>query len=241
MEPGKERRIEGMRLVGIVGALCIVAAPALASPVVYTFDVTAGSVVLNIVGQGSTGGGLAGSFDMVIYQSDCHIGPSDTFQLTSAGLVSTSTMKLSLAGLATATLTPLSARFLDFAGVAGGPEAIGHVEPTPVEYPTDVYVEATVLVTGLTTTTFSTKTWAKSLLPFIVGIQNSAMRSDIFSVLVGGTFGYQVGIPDISLTITLDLIVNIEGTAHVVPDPALGGLTAMGLAGAGAWLRRRCS
>ena len=51
--------------------------------------------------------------------------------------------------------------------------------------------------------------------------------------------GYAVGIPDISMTITLDLIFSVEGTAHVVPDPALGGLTALGLGGAGAWLRRR--
>jgi MYXO-CTERM domain-containing protein len=100
-------------------------------------------------------------------------------------------------------------------------------------------VEATVFVTGLTTTTFSTKTWAKSLLPFMFGITTSVTRSEIAMAHLSGVFGYQVGISDIGLTITLDLIVNVEGTAHVVPDPALGGLTAMGLAGAGAWLRRR--
>jgi hypothetical protein len=211
------------------------AAPVLAGPVLYTFNVTAGSVQLNIEGQGSTGGGLAGTFGVLIYQSDCHIGASDTYLLDHAYLVNTSTMKLSLAGLATATLNLQSARFLDFAMAAPG-----HIPPGGVGIaPTDVYVEASVLVTGLTTTTFSTKTWAGTLLPFNFAITTSATRSEIAAAAISGTFGYEIGISDIGLTITLDLIVNVEGTAHVVPDPALGGLTAMGLAGAGAWLRRR--
>jgi hypothetical protein len=224
-----------MRLLGILGALCFIAAPALAGPVAYTFNVTAGSVQLNVSGQGSTGGGLAGTFGVVIYQSDCHIGASDTFILDHAGLVNTSTLKLSLAGLATANLAIQSARFLDFA-----PAAPGHIPPGGVTVaPTDVYVEATVIVTGLTTTTFSTKTWAGTTLPFSFAITTSVTRSEIAVAGLSGVFGYEVGISDVGLTITLDLIVNVEGTAHVVPDPALGGLTAMGLAGAGAWLRRR--
>jgi hypothetical protein len=192
---------------------------------------------MNIAGQGSTAAGLAGTWSTVIYQSNGHIGASDTFVLGGAGasLVNTGTMKLSLAGLATATLNVQSARFLDFAAQPG--HIAGGMVPSLA--PTDVYVEATVFVTGLTTTTFSTKTWAKTLLPFLAMFQTSAHESDIVLAAVGGTFGYEVGISDIGLTITLDLIVNIEGTAHAVPDPALGGLTAMGLAGAGAWLRRR--
>jgi len=235
-----------MRLLGILGALCILAAPVLGNIVSYTFNMTAGSVQLNIVGQGSTGSGMAGTFGIVIDQSmpppwgpgQKEIVPSDWFLLDHSYLVNTSTMKLSLAGLATATLNVQSARFLDFR-----PEGWAHIGPGPVSSTvvnTDVYVEATVFVTGLTTTTFSTKTWAKSLLPFTVTfLPITAYESDILVAMISGTFGYQVGISDIGLTITLDLIVNVEGTAHVVPDPALGGLTAMGLAGAGAWLRRR--
>lgn len=224
-----------MRLLGIVGALCFLAAPVLAGPVVYTFNTTAGTVQMNIAGQGSTGGSLAGTFGVVIYQSDCHISASDTFLLGHAGLTNTTTMKLSLAGLATASLNVNSARFLDFA--MPGP---GHIPPGGVGLaPTDVYVEATVFVTGLTTTTFSTKTWAGQILPFNFTITTSVTRSEIAHAGLSGTFGYEVGISDIALTVTLDLVVNVEGTAHVVPDPALGGLTAMGLAGAGAWLRRR--
>lgn len=230
-----------MRLMGILGVLCLIAAPTFGSAVTYTFNLTSGNVVLNIAGQGSTGSGLTGSFEVAINQSNGHIGASDAFELTGAALTNTSTMKLSLAGLATATLKPGGARFLDFAGVSGGAPVPGHIAGNlvPNLANTDVYVEADVFVTGLTTTTFSTKTWAKSLLPFTFAVSTSGAESSIAIGQIAGTFGYEVGIPDIALTITLDLIVNIEGTAHVVPDPALGGLTALGLGGAGAWLRRR--
>jgi hypothetical protein len=224
-----------MRLLGILGVLCLIATPVLGNAVTYTFNTTAGSVAVNVAGQGSTASGLAGTFSAVIYQSNGHIGASDTFILSHSYLVNTSTMKLSLAGLATAAFYPQSARFLDFAAQPG--HIPGNLIPAVAN--TDVYVEATVFVTGLTTTTFSTKTWAKTSLPFLVAFQTSTHESDIFMGMIGGTFGYQIGISDIGLTITLDLVVNIEGTAHAVPDPALGGLTALGLGGAGAWLRRR--
>jgi len=233
-----------MRLLGILGALCILATPVLGNIVSYTFNTTAGSVMMNIAGQASTSAGMAGTFGIVIDQSmpppwgpgQKEIVVSDYFLLDHSYLINTSTMKLSLAGLATAQLQVQSARFLDFA-----PADWTHIGPTGGGITnTDVYVEATVFVTGLTTTTFSTKTWAKSLLPFMVQFAPiPAYESDILLAMISGTFGYQIGISDISLTITLDLVVNVEGTTHVVPDPALGGLTAMGLAGAGAWLRRR--
>jgi hypothetical protein len=232
-----------MRLLGILGALCILAVPVLGNIVSYTFNTTAGAVALNIAGQGSTASGMAGTFGIVMDQGhippygpgQIEIGPSDSFLLDHSYLANTSTMKLSLAGLATATLNVQSARFLDFGA------AWTHIEPGGNQIAnTDVYVEATVFVTGLTTTTFSTKTWAKTLLPFnVMFLPLPAYESDILIALISGTFGYEVGISDIGLTITLDLIVNVEGTAHVVPDPALGGVAAMGLAGAGAWLRRR--
>jgi hypothetical protein len=160
----------------------------------------------------------------------------DTFLLENAGLTNTSTLKLGLAGLATATLNANSARFLDFA-----PAASGIITGGAVVQPTDVYLEVTAFVTGLLTTTLQTKIWAGSLLPFTLSITEVTKQSDIITAVLGGTFGYQIGVTDVSLTLTLDLIVTIEGTAHAIPDPALGGLTALGLGGAGAWLRRRRS
>jgi MYXO-CTERM domain-containing protein len=209
----------------------------MASPVVYDFDVTAGSISLQIIGQGSTNTSMGGTFGITIYQSDAHIGESDTFVLGVSGLTNTGTAALNLLGLATATLLPGGARVLEF--IQPDP---GHIGPGGVAHiMTDAYLEATVLITGAFTTTFDTSTQAGILLPVDVGITTSVMESDIVTATIGISFPYAVGIPDFNTTITLDLIVQVTGTAHVVPDPALGGLTALGLGGAGAWLRRRRS
>ena len=224
-----------MRLIGVLGVLCFAAAPAVAGPVTYTFDVTAGSMILALEGAGSTHTGMAGDFVVTIYQSDCHIGESDTFILDGCFLYNTDQAALSIAGLATANIQVMSARLTDFMQ----PDP-GHIGPGGMGLAmTDAYLEATVLVTGAFSTTFETATSAGILLPLDMIITTSAYRSDIIVAGLNLVFGYAVGIPDISMTITLDLIFMVEGTAHVVPDPALGGLTALGLGGAGAWLRRR--
>jgi len=226
-----------MRFMGILGVLCVFAAPTLGAPVLYTFNITAGNLILNVATQQSTQSGLAGTFAVDIGQSNGHIGVNDSFELINANMYNTATVKLGLAGLATATINPGGAKFLDFTMAPG--TIAGNMVPNAA--PTDVYLEATVFVTGMFTTTFATKTWANSILPFTVAFTTSGRESDIATAAIGGTFGYAIGIPDISLTLTLDLVVNVEGTAHVIPDPALGGLTALGLGGAGAWLRRRRS
>ena len=224
-----------MRLACALGVLCLVAAPAMAGPVTYTFDVAAGGIVFQEVNLGSTSAGIAGSFAITIYQSDCHIGESDTFILENASLTNTGDLKLNVGGLATASVLASSARFVDFAPV--GPVHIGPGGIATTE--ADIYVEVTAVVSGAFNTTFSTKTWAGIPLPFELIFNTSAMRSDVMSVNLGLAFPYEIGVPDLSLTLTLDLIVDVLGTAHVVPDPAFGGLTALGLGAAGAWLRRR--
>jgi MYXO-CTERM domain-containing protein len=209
----------------------------MAGPVLYDFDICSGNIYLNIVGVGSTSSGMDGTFGMVIYQSDCHISESDTFVMDGSMIYNTEPTALVLAGLATANIQAVSARIMDFAQ----PEP-GHIGPGGVaNIVTDAYLEATVLVSGAFTTTFSTATWAGVPLPLDVAICTSAERSDCFTASIGIVFPYEIGIPDIGMTLTLDLIVSVTGTAHVVPDPALGGLTALGLGGAGAWLRRRRS
>jgi hypothetical protein len=220
---------------GVLGA---VAAPSMAEPVLYTFGATSGSMMINLAGQGSTGAELAGTFAATMYQSNGHVGASDTFMLENSYLGNTNTMKLSLAGLATYTWQPGSLRFLDFA-----PAGAGHIPPGggPIQVPADAYVEASCFVTGLQPPNylFITRTWARSLLPFQMSFSTFGMRSDVVYAQLGGTWGYAVGISDIGLTITIDYVLGVEGTAHVVPDPALGGVATLGLCGAGAWLRRR--
>jgi hypothetical protein len=208
----------------------------MAGPIDYTFDIVGGNIWLNIEGVGSTGSGMDGQFGITIYQSDCHIGESDTFVLGASGIYNTDPTALVLAGLATANIQAMSARIMDFAMDPA------HIAPGGIQLvETDSFLEATVLVSGAFTTTFTTATWAGVLLPVEVGIATSVERSDIVTASIGIVFPYEIGIPDIGLTLTLDLIVSVVGTAHVVPDPALGGLTALGLGGAGAWLRRRRS
>lgn len=222
-----------MRSLGILGVLCIIAVPLSASPVLYTFNSTSGSVMLNVQSQGSTSSGLAGTFAMTIDQNG-HVAASDTFLLGAAGLSNTGDMKLTLAGLVTAEIGPGAARFLSF-----GQTVPGHVPSATIG--TDVFLSATIFITGFLNTTYTAATWAGTTLPFTVNVSTSQGLSDVIHASIAGTFGYAVGVTDVSLTLTLDLVVNIEGTAHAVPDPALGGLTALGLGGAGAWLRRRRS
>jgi len=204
------------------------------------FDIIAGSLTVDTSPDGIASPdpvtvNMTGTFGMTIYASDGHIGESDTFILTASDMSNSESITIVLMGLATAEVGIQSASFKDFAAVAPGhigPGGVGVIE-------TDSYLEMVVIVTGLLNTTLDTKMWAGEPLPYIVTITTSVEYTDIVTVNIHGTFGFEIGVTAITQTLTLDLIVDIVGTAHVVPDPALGGFTALGLAGAGAWLRRR--
>lgn len=224
-----------MRLLGALGVLCLVATPVLGAAQTYTFDVTSGGITIQIQGAGSTSGSLGGTFAATIYASDGHIGESDMLLVQDANIENTSYMKLGIGGIATANVNVASARFADF--LPEGPEHIGPGGAVAID--TDVIVEVTAIVSGAFKTTFSTTTSAGFLLPFTGTVTTSVGQSDIITMTLGFVFGWVIPIPDVGLTITLDLIVNVEGTAHVVPDPTFGGLTALGLGGAGFWMRKR--
>jgi len=228
-----------MRLIGLLGVLCVAVAPAMGSEVLYTFDITVGSLTVDTTPNGIATPDpvtvdLGGTFSALISQSNGHIGDSDTITLGDANLANVDPIVISLAGLATASIQAGSAQFVGFsqpvpAHIMGG---AGTLE-------SDANFNATIFVTGLLTTTFSTSAPAGTLLPFDFAISTSVSESDVVQIALSGIFNYEIGVSDISQTLTLDLIIDIVGTAHVVPDPAFGGLTALGLAGAGAWLRRR--
>jgi len=229
-----------MRVGSVVVALCVAVTPALADPVTYTFDVTSGTLSIDISPNGIASPDpltkpMAGTFAVTIYQSNGHVGPSDTFILEDAGLTNTEQFYISLMGLARATVDPGSAQFLDFAPT--GPSHIGPDGTAVVD--TDAYVELTVPITGLLNTTLTTAIWAGQPRPFDMTFTTSGEPSNVLTVGLAGTFSYQVGVTAITQTITLDLIIDVVGTAHIVPDPALGGLSALGIAGAAAWLHRR--
>ena len=217
----------------------MVATPALGAAVEYTFNITSGDITLDLIGIGSTSSGMSGTFVAVIDQSDGHIGDSDTIELLDATLANTGPLQISIGGLVTANVGAFSARITDFMQPAAahiGAGGIGVIE-------TDAFLEATVIVTGAAATTFSTGTSAGTLLPLAMTITTSVYESDTVTLGLVFTFTYEI-VTDLGtgpITITLDLILDIAGTAHVTPDPALGGMTAFGLAGAGAWLRKRRS
>jgi len=220
--------------------LCFAVTPVIGNVVNFEFDIVAGSLTVDVSPDGVATPdpvtvNMAGTFGVTIYASDGHIGESDTFVLTQSDMYNTETVELTLMGLATVNIYPGSAAFLDFA-----PVAPGHLGPGGVgAISTDAYLEALVIVTGLLDTPLDTRTWAGVPLDFGVIITTSARMSDTVVVNIHGTFGYEIGVTAITQTLTLDLIVDVTGTAHYPPEPALGGLCALGVAGAGSWLRRR--
>jgi len=223
-----------------MGVLCFAAVPVYGAAMDIDFDIVAGSLTIDtspdgIASPDPVSVGMDGTFGMTIYASDGHIGESDTFILRDSGMYNTDTVTIVLMGLATADVGVASAMFADFA-----PIIPGHIGPGGTGVvTTDAYLEMVVVVSGLLNTTLDTKMWGGIPLEFAVNITTSGVYTDIVTVNIHGTFGFEIGVTAITQTLTLDLIVDIVGTAHVVPDPALGGFTALGLAGAGAWLRRR--
>jgi len=224
-----------MRLAGLLGVVCVAAGPVLADPVLYEFNVTTGTLTVEIDAAGANATGeLDGTFGIAVYQDGGVVGASDTFLLGGIDVNNTDTVTLDVLGLATAKLQPGSARFLDF--LPDGPDHIGPGGFAVVD--TDVYAEVTVVVTGGFKTTFQTASWAGEPLPFDLTFTTSVTESDVLTVGLQFTNVYTVYVPDAG-PYSLDVIVEIEGTAHAVPEPTLAGLTALGLGAAGAWLRRR--
>jgi hypothetical protein len=217
----------------LVGGLC---AGVMAEPVTYTFGATSGSVSMRLSSGASTSSGMSGTFAVTVDGSDRHVGTGDAFLLEDSRFSNTDTLKLGLAGLATVTIRPNSVRFLDFAP-AGPGQILGNLVPSPID--SDVYVQLTTFVTGLTTSPMRTSRWMGYPLPFTMAFTTSNGASSVITGILAGTFRQETPIPDIAMTLTLDLVLTVEGTAHAVPDPALSGLAALGIGGAGVWLRRR--
>jgi MYXO-CTERM domain-containing protein len=178
---------------------------------------------------------LGGTFAAQIESTDFHIDESDTILLGASNLTNSEPVVLSLLGLATATIDTGETKFTQFMQPTAAHIGAGGVGSLQ----TDAAFEALIVVTGLMEITFSTATSAGELLDFDFTITTSDPVSGTVTLNLGGVFSYEIGVSDITQTLTLDLVIDVVGTAHVVPDPAFGGLTALGLAGAGAWLRRR--
>ena len=225
-----------MQYLASFAVLCLLAASASASPVLYTFEVIDGSITLNLGVITPVTVPMAGTFAMTVYASDGIIGESDTFLLGDANLYNDELVELAFRGLVTVTVQPGGANLLDFA-----PDSAAHIPANgEATIDTDVYVDLTAVLTGAVDMTFTTSRWLSDSVPVDVTFDSLPVSvSDMFTVSLGGTWTYRNWIPELQMSITIDQIVDIQ--ARVIPDPGLTGLVALGVAGASAWLRGRRS
>jgi hypothetical protein len=202
------------------------------------FDVTGGSITMRVIpptigNPPTVSTGMVGTFSLTVDSLDGHIGESDSVSIDGVDLTNTGTMQTVLISVATANILAGSVHFTDFTTLAPG-----HIGPGGVANPTGgAYLEATILVVGALATTFSTATWTPPEAATVL-ITTSAMASENVTAALQFHFAYPIGVSEMGATLTLDFVVDVVGTAHV-PEPALGSLVALGLGGAGAWLRRR--
>jgi len=231
-----------MRTIVALSVLSVAVVPALGDPVTYTFDVISGTATVDMSPDGTMSPDPAtvaqdGTFALTVYQSNGHIGESDTFLLQDCDIYNSETLTVGVLGLMTANLGVSSGHLLDFA-----PVAPGHIGPGGQGViSADVYMDFFVIITGLIDSWFQTHFWVGEPSDFLVSFTTSGGQSDVLEASLHGTFGYEVWMSTGAgkQTMTFDITIDIVGTAHVVPDPALGGLTALGLGLAGVWLRRR--
>ncbi len=231
------------RSISVLGVLCLAVAPSLGDPVDYTFDAISSNsnIVLAIQGFGSTIMSTSGTFTATIYQSDGHIGSSDTLLLTGLGIANAETGQAPLTTLLlTANIDEGDIRLTDFIEDANYPAHIGE-GGTFTAY-AGVAAELTLHITGFQTETVTGATAAGELLEIDGTITTSGETSDTITVtldFVVSSVPVQLTVFTVTTTFYVDLDVHLEATAHHTPDPSLGGLVALGLGGAGAWLRRR--
>ncbi len=223
------------RILPVV-CVCLFSVTLLAEPITYTFNVTSGSVGFEfsppgLVTPNPVLSEAAGTFTIKIDQGLDGVNAGDGVQLVSAAVVNTEGMQWSLDSLATATLDAGNLLISDF----------DHRDMIPIgsggasNADTAVFVEIDVLTTGgPISTPFSTVVWSEPG-QMSLALSVPAGVSETLTLAMQGTFRL---FADVNQSVTWDLIIDIEGTAHVVPDPSLAGLVTLGLAGAGGWLGR---
>lgn len=233
-------------VMGVVGVLCFAVTPVLALPADYVFelDPLASHIGLDLGGIFDSSP-LAGTFSVTIYQSDGHIGESDTFVVSpgvmDASIVNTEDLDIVPSpGLIELHVLAGDYQMLDF---QQGPDT-GHIGPGGVIAPgLQVWFDLTFnyILFGVPGSDTSVG-WApdgdlndpNNLQIFDGTITTSVSASDTVTMQLSTQVFVDVGLP---VPLIMDIV--LEGTAHVVPDPAFVGLVALGMGGAGAWLRRR--
>jgi hypothetical protein len=233
-----------MKPIRLLSVVCLVASMAIGYPVTYTFEITHGSLTIDVSPDGlltpdPVEVAVGGTFAMTINTSNNQIGEGGSFIVQNANIRNTEQVVLSIAswmGGGTATVPVGSAGVLGFNPVTPGQIPAGGA--ATIE--TDVYVQGQVIISGnpLGSGTYSTSQWLNEAYSVDVTFNPIPVQvGQPFNVTLGGTFGYTIYIPDIGGGPELGQTLDVE--ARMIPEPALGGIIAMGVGGAGTWLRRR--
>ncbi len=228
-----------MRWFAVLAVLLLIGAALMAEPTTYTFTVTSGTVDLSITmnddpNELTTSDTLSGTFTLIVDHGDAGIEEGDLFELETATLTNDGEMSLSIVGLVTATVQPGSARFLDF---DWGNDDQGTVDANGVGLiNTESYVEATLIVTGVIETTFSSSLWSESM-PWTVvfnpppvqrltlNVNNPAWGSveaegeaASLTATLAGTNHLEAYIEELSGTLKANIAADIEGEAPWSPN-----------------------
>ncbi len=224
-----------MRLLNVAVIVCVLTGPVLAGALPLDFVRTSAQVTIDLSPDGAGNPdptvpkNLDGTFSLTIYSSDEFVGTSDTFTMEISTMTNQAAINTALLGVNTATIPAGSVTFSDFSL-----SEQGHIVGGNGSAVASAHLETTIFIIGEVYTTYST-IFDRSSIPLSVSFTTAG---NTLTADVQYTMKWEIGITDLAATLTLDFIVNIAATAHV-PEPALGSLVALGLGGAGVWLRRR--
>ncbi len=224
-----------MRAAMVVGVLCAVVVPAVGDPTTYVYQVTEGTVSLDvepdyIITPDPVVIPLGGTFSVTIDDVGGSVGEGDTFELADADLFNAEEAVADLV-FATGTVTaPAGYLFIsDFSSISPGQiDALG--AGTTV---TDVYGGGIVFVDSSFWTGWTwDATWSEQ--PETWSLAFDIVGGVPVGVTVEGGFTYDVPIHDLGGSVGMGQ--GVAFTAVLIPEPATCGLIVLAL---GALARRR--
>jgi len=211
--PARKTWLVGSVLTALVVPGLATLAPAV--PWVYTFQIDPDHSTVEIYGEPNhlfippvVSSRVDGTFNLAGFLGDGITGPNESFQLIGGAILNTEEMVTVLAGINTASIGPGHVRFLDF---DLGDDDVGQIDPNGVgSVSTESYLEATIFVAGMLATTFSTAAWSEPT-PWDVAVNPPA--NGVVTANLAGRYRYEIGLTSLSATLTLDIVIDVLGTA----------------------------
>jgi hypothetical protein len=228
-----------MRAASVLCVLYATSVPALGEAVTYVYEVTDGTLTLDVEPNGLIAPDpvdmlLGGTFAVTIYDDNGTVGESDTFVLADADLYNAEELVVDLYFGGTGTITaPVGNLYIsDFSVVTAG--HIGSDDTGSTD--TDVYGGGSIYIDLPWWSSWgSDETWSEETETWNLAF--GIVDGVPWTVTVDGAFTYEYSIPDLGAAPGMGQGVAFE--AILIPEPTVLGLAALGLGGAGAWLRRQ--